>query len=125
VSTLLHKLHLRSIFQNKALEGGCTASQYHVSHDTAIQQPKPELTREDHYALHQEARSALRRIVELEKRMGIVQDDRSLRRERIQLGLEIVVADNWVRACGLPFLIIILALITTIVLNAYKYVFSI
>ncbi|KAI9449304.1 hypothetical protein BJY52DRAFT_1227848 [Lactarius psammicola] len=57
-----------------ALEGGFTASQYHVSHDTAIQQPKPELTREDHYALRQEVRS--------------------LRRERIQLGLEIVVADN-------------------------------
>ncbi|KAI9450752.1 hypothetical protein BJY52DRAFT_1227040 [Lactarius psammicola] len=79
-----------------ALEGGFTASQYHVSHDTAIQQPKPELTREDHYALRQEVRSALRRIVELERRMGIVRDDRSLRRERIQLGLEIVVADNQV-----------------------------
>ncbi len=124
MSTLLHKLHLRSIFQNEALEGGCTASQYHVSHDTAIQQPKPELMHENYYALHQEAWSALRHIVELERHMGIVWDDRSLCRERIQLGLEIVVADNQVRAHGLPFLIIILALITTIVLNAYKYVFS-
>ena len=60
--------------------------------------------------------------------MGIVWNDRSLRRERIQLGLEIVVVDNrvrlGVRARGLPFLIIILAIITTMVLNVYKYALS-
>ncbi len=56
--------------------------------------------------------------------MGIVRSDRSLHCECIQLGLEIVVADNQVRARGLPFLIIILTIITTVVLNAYKYAFS-
>ena len=56
--------------------------------------------------------------------MGIARNDRSLRRERIQLGLEIVVADNRVRARGLPFLMIIFAIITTTALNAYKYAFS-
>ncbi|KAI9429862.1 hypothetical protein H4582DRAFT_2064579 [Lactarius indigo] len=113
-----------------ALGEGSTASQFHVSHDTAldtaipIQQPKSELTREDLYALRQEVHTALWRIIEVERRMGIVRSDRSLRREHIQLGLEIAVADNRVRARGLPFLIIILAIITTIVLNAYKYTFS-
>ncbi|KAH9015317.1 hypothetical protein EDB84DRAFT_1443510 [Lactarius hengduanensis] len=103
-----------------ALSEGSTPSQFHVSHNTAIpiQQPKPELTHGDLYALCQEVQSALRRIIELEK--GIVGSDRSLRRERIQIGLDIAVADNWVRARGLPFLIIILAIITTMVLNAYK-----
>ncbi|KAH9010287.1 hypothetical protein EDB85DRAFT_1894350 [Lactarius pseudohatsudake] len=107
-----------------ALSEGSTPSQFHISHNTAIpiQQPKPELTHGDLYALRQEVQSALRRIIELEK--GIVRSDRSLRRERIQIGLDIAVADNRVRARGLPFLIIILAIITTMVLNAYKYAFS-
>jgi hypothetical protein len=79
----------------------------------------------DLYALHQEVQSVLRHIIELERHMGtVVRNNRSLRRKRIQLGLEIVVADSQVRACGLPFLMIILAVITTMVLNTYKYAFS-
>ncbi len=121
MSTLLDKPQLRSIFQNEA-----PASQFHINHNTAIQQPKPEseATCEDLYALHQEVQSVLQHTVELERHMGIVWSDRSLRCEHIQLGLEIVVADNWVRAHGLPFLIIILTIITMVVLNAYKYAFS-
>ncbi|KAI9434525.1 hypothetical protein H4582DRAFT_2060227 [Lactarius indigo] len=71
-----------------ALGEGSTASQFHVSHDTAldtaipIQQPKSELTREDLYALRQEVHTALRRIIEVERRTGIVRSDRSLRREQ-------------------------------------------
>jgi hypothetical protein len=107
---------------NEAPGGGSTTS--HVNH-TAIQQPKSEQARDDSYALHQDVQSVLRRTFELERRMGIVRNDRSVRRERIQLGLEIVVADNRVRARGLPFLIIIFAIIAIMmVLNAYKYAFS-
>ncbi|KAI9430147.1 hypothetical protein H4582DRAFT_2064094 [Lactarius indigo] len=79
-----------------ALGEGSTASQFHVSHDTVIpiQQPKSELTREDLYVLCQEVHTALRCIIEVERHTGIVRSDRSLRCERIQLGLEIAVADN-------------------------------
>jgi hypothetical protein len=108
---------------NEAPGGGSTTS--HVNHDSAIQQPKSEQARDDSYALRQEVQSVLRRTFELERRMGIVRSDRSVRRERIQLGLEIVVADNRVRACGLPFLIIIFAIIAIMMVsNAYKYAFS-
>jgi hypothetical protein len=42
--------------------------------------------------LRAKLQSALRRVVELERRLGAVRDNRSLRRERIQLGLDISVA---------------------------------
>jgi hypothetical protein len=112
---------------DEALGGGSTAS--HVNHETAIhdQQPKSksEQSCDDCDALRQEVQSVLCRTSELERRMGIARNYRSVRRERIQLGLEIVVADNGLRAHGFPFLILILAIITVMmVLNAYKYAFS-
>ncbi|KAH9033083.1 hypothetical protein EDB85DRAFT_1890367 [Lactarius pseudohatsudake] len=75
-----------------ALDEGSTASEFHISHDTAIpiQQPKSELTREDLYALCQEVHTALRHIIEVERCTGIVRSDKSLRHKRIQLGLEML-----------------------------------
>ena len=108
---------------NEALRGGSTTS--HIDHHTVIQQPKSEQAHDDSHVLRQEVQSVLRRIFELERRMGIVRNDRSVHRERIQLGLAIMVADNRVRARGLPFLIIILAIIAIMMVpNAYKYAFS-
>lgn len=69
--------------------------------------------------------SLLRRVMELEKRIGIFQNGKYLCCEHIQVGLEIAVADNCgVRACSLPFLIAIFAILTTMVPTAYKYAFS-
>ena len=101
-----------------------------------MQQGKLKLVREELYALRREVHSAatgsdakiqslLRRVMELEKRIGIFRNGKYLRRERIQIGLDIAVADNrGLRACGLPFLIVIFAILTTVVPTAYKYVFS-
>ena len=100
------------------------APQFRIDQDTAIQWPKPAQTHEDLHALLRDIQSVLQRITEMEKHMGVSQSDRSIRHEHIQLGLEVVVGDGHVRACGLPFLLMILAVITTMVLNAYKYVFS-
>ena len=124
-STSLPSTYIR--IPDVALGEGSTTS--HVDHETAIhdQQPKSksEQTRDDCYALRQEVQSVLCRTSELERRMGIVRNYKCVRRERIQLGLEIVVADNGVRARGFPFLILLLAIITVMMyLNAYKYAFS-
>ena len=127
MSTLLIKFQIRFIFRNRneALgQGGSAAPQFRVDQDTAIQWPKPAQTHEDLHALLRDIQSVLQRITEMEKRMGVSRSDRSIRRERIQLGLEVVVGDGRVRARGLPFLLMILAVITTMVLNAYKYAFS-
>ena len=68
--------------------------------------------------LRADLQSALRRVMELEKCM---RDNRFLRRERIQLGLEVSVAgERRVSASGLPFMMV-LALIVVIIPGAYKY----
>ena len=56
--------------------------------------------------------------------MGIVRNYKFVRRERIQLGLEIIVADNGVRARGFPFLILLAIITVMMALNAYKSAFS-
>ena len=71
-------------YLNEALGGGSATS--HINHDTAIQQPKSEQARNDSYALHQEVQSVLCRTFELERRMGIVRNDRSVCHKCIQLG---------------------------------------
>lgn len=69
--------------------------------------------------LRAKLRSVLRRMMELERRLGAVRDNRLLRRERIQLGLEISVAgDRRVLASRFPFTMVLLALIAA---GAYKY----
>jgi hypothetical protein len=75
--------------------------------------------------LHNKLQSVLRRVVELERRLGAVRDNKFLRRERIQLGLEISVAgERGVSAPGFPFMMFLLALVVAII-PAYKYyVFS-
>lgn len=128
MSTLLIKSQIRFIFRhrNEALgQGGSAAPyQFRVDQDTAIQWTKPTQTHEDLCGSLRDIQSVLQRITEMEKRMNVSRSDRSIRRERIQLGLEVVVGDGRVRARGLPFLLMILAVITTMVLNAYKYAFS-
>lgn len=71
---------------------------------------------------HARLQSVFRRVMELERRLGVVRGDKSLHRERIQLGLEVSVTG--VRTSGFPFMIVLLALITVIIPNAYKYAFS-
>jgi hypothetical protein len=112
-------------------------SQTHVSQDLALQQGNLAPTckvfdvsrREVDYEsiqLHNKLQSVLRRVVELERRLGAVRDNKFLRRERIQLGLEISVAgEHGVSAPGFPFMMVILALVVAIIPGAYKYyVFS-
>jgi hypothetical protein len=123
-STSLPSTYIR--IPDGALGGGSTTS--HVDHETAThdQQPKSksEQTRDDCYALRQEVQSVLCRTSELERRMGIVRNYKFVRRERIQLGLEIIVADNGVRARGFPFLILLAIITVMMALNAYKSAFS-
>jgi len=72
--------------------------------------------------LHAKLRSALRRVMELERRLGAMRDNKFLRRERIQLGLEISAAgERGVSASGFPFMMGLLALIVVIIPGAYKY----
>jgi hypothetical protein len=71
--------------------------------------------------------SVLRRMMELERHLGVVRGNkhRYLHRERIQLGLDIIVAGErrgW--ASGFPFMMVLLIVITVIIPNAYKYAFS-
>jgi len=74
---------------------------------------------------HTELQSVLRRVMELERRLGVVRGEKSLRREHIQLGLEVSVAGKReVWASGFPFMMVLLALITVLIPNAYKYAFS-
>jgi hypothetical protein len=64
-------------------------------------------------------RSVLRRVMELERRLG---GEKSLRRERIQFGLEVSVAgERGVWAPGFPFMMVFLAFITMIIPYAYRY----
>ena len=61
----------------------------------------------------------------MENRLGVGQSGRSLRRERIQLGLEVSVAgERKMYAPGFPFMMILLVFIATIAPITYKYVFS-
>ncbi|KAH9030021.1 hypothetical protein EDB85DRAFT_1891756 [Lactarius pseudohatsudake] len=70
-------------------------------------------------------RSVLRRVIELERRLGVVCDEKSRCRERIQLGLEVSVAgERGVWALGFPFMMVFLAFIAVIIPHAYKYTFS-
>jgi hypothetical protein len=60
--------------------------------------------------------------MELERRLGAMRDNRFLRRERIQLALEISVAgERGVSASGFSFMMVLLVLIVVIIPGAYKY----
>jgi hypothetical protein len=115
------------------LEGKDDISQTCVGQDLALQQddlaptsrvfdvPRREVNSET-MQLHAKLRSVLRRIVELERRLGVMRDNRFLRRERIKLGLEISVAgERGVLASGFPYMMVLLALIVVIISGAYKY----
>jgi hypothetical protein len=72
--------------------------------------------------LHAKLQSALQHMVELERCLGVVRDNRFDRRERIQLGLEVfVTGKHGVSAPKFPFMMIILALIVVIIPSSYKY----
>lgn len=68
-------------------------SQTDVGQDLALQQALAPRREVDSEIMHLRAklRSVLRRVVELERHLGAVRDNRFLRRERIQLGLDISV----------------------------------
>ncbi|KAH9172234.1 hypothetical protein EDB89DRAFT_1906344 [Lactarius sanguifluus] len=69
--------------------------------------------------------SVLRHVIELERRLGVVCDEKSRHHERIQLGLEVSVAgEHGVWAPGFPFMMVVLAFIAMIIPHAYKYTFS-
>ena len=71
---------------------------------------------------HAKLRSVLRRIVELERRLGVMRDNRFLRCERIQLGLEIsVTGERGVSASEFPYMMVLLALIVVVISIAYKF----
>jgi hypothetical protein len=113
-------------------EGGDGTSQTHISHDLALQQDNLPPTRrvfdvscrevdDESMQLRAKLRSISQRVVELERRLG-ARDNRFLRRERIQLGLDISVAgERGVSTPGFPFLMVLLALVVVMIPGAYKY----
>jgi hypothetical protein len=114
-------------------EGGDGISQTHISQDLALQQDNLAPTRrvfdvscrevdDESMQLRAKLRSILQRVVELERRLGAVRDNRFLRRERIQLGLDISVAgERGVSTPGFPFMMVLLALVVVMIPGAYKY----
>lgn len=124
------------IYSGEVHRGGGVISQTHVDQDLALQQDGLVPTsgafdascREinpESMQCHAKLQSVLQRVMELERRLGVVRDDKSLHRERIQLGLEVSVAGKrGVWASGFPFMMVLLALITVLIPNACKYVFS-
>ena len=78
-----------------------------------------------HMQYHAKPQSALQRVMELERRLGVVRSNKSLRRKRVQLGLEVSVAgERGVWAAGFPFMMVLVVLVAVIIPNAYKYAFS-
>lgn len=72
---------------------------------------------------HAKLQSVLRRVMELERRLGATRDNRFLRRERIQLGLEIsVIGDRGVSE--FPFMMVLFAFFVVIIPSAYKYYYA-
>jgi hypothetical protein len=75
--------------------------------------------------LRAKLQSVMRRTMELERRLGVMRGNKFLRRERIQLGLEISVAGergvSALSVSGFPFMMAFLALIIVIIPGAYKY----
>ena len=112
-------------------------SQTHVSQDLTLQQDNLAPTckvfdvshQEVDYEsiqLHNKLKSVLQCMVELERHLGAMHNNRFLHHEHIQLGLEISVAgEHRVSAPRFPFMMVILALVVAIMPGAYKYyVFS-
>ena len=114
-------------------EGEGDSSKTHVGQDLALQQDNLAPTHRVFGISHQEVnseimhfctklQSVLQRVVELERHLGAMHDNRFLRRKRIQLGLETsVVGERGVTAFGFPFMMALLALIVVIIPGAYKY----
>jgi len=126
-STGIHLVH------KGKLEGKDDISQACVGQDLALQQDdlvptsrvsdvsRREVNSET-MQLHAKLQSVLQRMMELERRLGAMRDNRFLRRERIQLGLEISVAgERGVSVSRLPYMMVLLPLIVVIFLGAYKY----
>ncbi|KAH9953576.1 hypothetical protein BC827DRAFT_1247691 [Russula dissimulans] len=116
------------------LSGEDDISQTHVGQDITLQQDNLAPTRRvfnilhrevdyhESMQLHAELQSVVRRVVELESRLGAVRDNRALRRERIQLGLDVSVeGKRGVSEPAFPFMMVLLALIVVIIPSAYKY----
>ncbi|KAI0268934.1 hypothetical protein BGY98DRAFT_938053 [Russula aff. rugulosa BPL654] len=123
-----------SPLSNEVREDEDEVSQTRVAQDLALQQDDLAPTRRafdvpcrevdsESMQLHTKLQSALRRVMELERRLGAMRDKRFLRRERIQLGLEISMAagQHGVSASRFPSMMILLALIVLIIPCAYKY----
>ncbi|KAH9013673.1 hypothetical protein EDB85DRAFT_1899607 [Lactarius pseudohatsudake] len=115
--------------------GDSVISQAHINHDVTMQAADElALTPEAFYVLcqrvdtesvqyHTRFQSLLQRVMVLEKNLGVGRSDslRSLRRERIQLGLEVSMAgERRMYAPGLPFMMVLLVLAVTITPTAYK-----
>jgi hypothetical protein len=121
-----------SHLSNEVDEGEDDISQTRVGQDLALQGdsaltrrvfdvPRQEADSKN-MQLHAKLQSALRRVMELERRLGAMRDNRFLRRERIQLALEISVAgERGVSASGFSFMMVLLVLIVVIIPGAYKY----
>lgn len=131
--SLYNLIYDPSPLSNEVHKGKDDVSQTCVGQDLALQQgdsvptgrvidvPHPEVNSETKQCA--KLRSVLRRVVELERRLGVIRDDRFLRRERIQLGLEISVAgQHGVSASEFPFMMmVLLALIVLMTSGIYKY----
>jgi hypothetical protein len=111
-------------------------SQTHAGQNFASQQDNPAPTRRvfdvsnrevnllnyESMQLRIKLQSVVRRVAELERRLGVVRDNRVLRRERIQLGLDVSVAgERGVSAPAFPFVMVFLSLIVVVVPSAFKY----
>lgn len=131
--TSLYLCNPNYILYHEVHEGEDNISQTRIGQDLALQQgdlaPTHRVFNVPHRNVDPESmqrraklQSALRRVMELERRLGAMHDnhDRFLRRERIQLGLEISVGDRGASASGFPFMMV-LALIIVIFSGAYKY----
>jgi hypothetical protein len=122
-----------------ACKGNSVVSQAHIYHDTTSQPGGLTLNPEAFYVLHRRIdtesvqyrarfQSLLRRVIKLENSLDdgrTSRTNRSLHRERIQLGLDVSVAgERRMFAPGLPFMIVLLAFVATVAPTVYKYVLS-
>ncbi|KAH9008231.1 hypothetical protein EDB84DRAFT_1447072 [Lactarius hengduanensis] len=109
--------------------GEGTISQAHIDQDdlkSTCNVSRQEINSDpERMRYYTKLRSVLRCMIELERCLGVVRDEKSRHCEHIQLGLEVSVAgERGVWAPGFPFMMVFLAFIAMIIPHAYKYTFS-
>ncbi|KAH9021398.1 hypothetical protein EDB85DRAFT_1895713 [Lactarius pseudohatsudake] len=121
------------IYSGEVHRGRGVISQTHIDQDVVLQRDNLALTSDtfdtsrreinpESMQCHAKLQSVLQHMMELERRLGVVRDDKSLYHEHIQLGLEVSVAGKrGVWASEFPFMMVLLALMTVFIPNAYKY----